>query len=87
MEDYTDMSEVGFHQAIKNNSLSVRVLESIAAALNMPVAYFFDENYDNSSLASDADNKNLQAEIIRLQRELIAEKERNIKLMERLQKE
>lgn len=87
VEAYTDMSEVGFHQAIKNNSLTIRVLESIADGLGVPVSYFFEDDYENSSLEGIDDVKKLQKEIISLQRELIQEKERNIRLMEKLARE
>jgi transcriptional regulator with XRE-family HTH domain len=36
------MSEVGFHQSIKNNTLKIETLEKIANVLEMPISYFFE---------------------------------------------
>ena len=38
------LTEAGFHQAIKNNTLKVRDLENIAILLDLPIASFFDES-------------------------------------------
>lgn len=83
-EQYAEMSEVGFHQAIRNDTLTIRVLELIAKKFEVSMCYFFDDSYEITSLSGVEDVRKLQEEIIRLQRELIEEKERNILLLKKM---
>ena len=46
-EEYGEMTETGFHAAIRNNTLSVKVLESIAEAVDMPVSWLLENGENN----------------------------------------
>lgn len=42
--NHIELTESGFHAAVKNNSLKIKTIEAIADYLNLPVSYFFDDN-------------------------------------------
>jgi transcriptional regulator with XRE-family HTH domain len=92
---HIDMTESGFHAAVKNNSLKVKTIELIADYLDISVSNFFDENYSNldtikktsktekQSLSNNVVEK-LLTEKAELLQEKLQEKER---LIQRLEKE
>ena len=45
-----NLSEAGFYETIKNDTLKVRDLEKIAITLDVPIVYFFDEMVEMSSI-------------------------------------
>jgi transcriptional regulator with XRE-family HTH domain len=52
-EDHLDMSEGGFHEALKNNTLQVKKLEKIAEVLGVPIEVFFREGGDINSYVNE----------------------------------
>lgn len=71
------MTEGGFFQSFRNETLKVSTLEKISDVLNVPINYFFDDekDFDNSN------NGLLKDKIKELQSEL-SEKNKYIKVLE-----
>src|SRR5690242_10012380 len=82
------MSEAGLYQSMKNDTMTIKVLESISEILRVPMRVFW-ENCDISQksvgrVGPDVESKgeDLRGKVIALQDELLAEKDRVIKLLE-----
>lgn len=77
LADKINMTEGGFFQSFRNETLKVSALEKISDVLNVPINYFFDDekDFDNSN------NGLLKDKIKELQSEL-SEKNKYIKVLE-----
>ena len=79
-----EMTERGFHAAVKNNSLKLKTVESIADVLQVPISYFFDENQNNLSqevIKPIETRKNKESYFYEL---LLEEKDKRIGFLEKL---
>ena len=72
------MTEAGFHQAMKNNTLKVRDLEKICELLDLKVWYWYNEDIQKFF----DENHRAKREYEKLREELIITQSKTIELLE-----
>ncbi|HOW26040.1 MAG TPA: helix-turn-helix domain-containing protein [Bacteroidales bacterium] len=81
-EEKLGMTEAGFHQAMKNNTLKVRDLERICELLDLKVWYWYSEDiqeFFDESHYQRRENEKLREELIATQSKAIELLENEIK--------
>ncbi|HNS47177.1 MAG TPA: helix-turn-helix domain-containing protein [Bacteroidales bacterium] len=77
-EEKLGMTEAGFHQAMKNNTLKVRDLEKICELLDLKVWYWYNEDIQKFF----DENHRAKREYEKLREELIITQSKTIELLE-----